>query len=184
MLKQTHLWCLVLLFLAFVLADDDSHDDEFHASEDSHDDDHDHDHEEGDVGLAFLITICAGFASFIGAFAVFCVKREQLAVVPVALGFCSGVVVYLAFMNLIPECVELLYHAGGEESESLAHFFTLLCVIGGIGLAFLSEKCFHHHHVGDETAARDETASAKPDETASTGDSAPSTEATGGDVGM
>jgi len=31
----------------------------------------------------------------------------------------------------------------------LAHFYSLLCVIGGIVLAFLSERCFHHNH-GEE----------------------------------
>ena len=119
MFKLVHLYFVVLL-LAFVFADEDSHD-EIHTSDfDSHDDHEHDDHEDGDAGLAMAITIAAGFAAFLGAFAglsnssqnnsfdaitdqvyaaifcfavtVFCVKPEQLRVLPAALGFSSGVV--------------------------------------------------------------------------------------------
>merc|ERR1711879_404617 len=134
---------------------DDSHDHDHDSHEHDDLDDHDHEHDHDDhgdeqnVGLAFAITFAAGFAACLGATSIFCVKPEQLGVVPAALGFSSGVVVYLSFMNLIPECIELLNESTGEESESLAHFYSLLCVIGGVVLAFLSERCFSHHH-GDE----------------------------------
>ena len=82
-------------------------------------------------------------------------------------------------MNLIPECIELLNHASGEENEALAHFYALLCVAGGIAIALLSEMCFSHHHNDD--AAGLAGPGAKPEDTASTGDSGPST---GGDIGM
>jgi len=127
--------------------DDHDHDDHDHDDHDDHDhDEHEHDHDEANAGLAMAITIASGFAAFLGASSICCVKREHLGMIPAALGFSSGVVVYLSFMNLIPECIEMLYHSGGEESESLAHFYSLLCVIGGIIIAFISEKCFDHHH--------------------------------------
>merc|ERR1719242_2019325 len=124
---------------------DDSHDHE-HDSHD-HDDLDDHDHgDEQNVGLAFAITFAAGFAACLGATSIFCVKPEQLGVIPATLGFSSGVVVYLSFMNLIPECIELLNEAGDYETEALPHFYALLCVIGGIVISFLSDRCFSHHH--------------------------------------
>jgi len=131
---------------------------------------HDHDDHEEDAGLAMAITIAAGFAAFLGAFSMFCIKREQLGVIPVALGFSSGVVVYLSFVNLIPECIELLSHSGDYETEALPHFYGLLCVIGGIVIAYGSDQCFSHHHHDDETGMAghadecDKTSSDKPSE--------------------
>jgi len=152
------------LFFAVVLGDgDDSHD--FATSDlhdDSHDDDdHDHDHEDEDVGFAMAITVIAGLAALLGACSIFCVKPEQLAVMPVALGFAAGVIVYLSFMNLIPESIEMLTHSVGEESEALAHFFALLCVIGGLAIAFVSEMLINHRR-GDESTGSGGSAADEP----------------------
>jgi len=153
MSKAIQCLCLVVFFLAFVLAEEDSHD---HDHSDEHDDEfhttdidldgHEHDDHEEDAGLAMAITVAAGFAAFLGASSMFCVKREQVGVIPATLGFSSGVVVYLSFVNLIPECVELLNHAGEYETEALPHLFALLCVIAGIAIAFVSDRCCAHHH--------------------------------------
>merc|ERR1719361_2757397 len=174
MIKSVQFWCLILFVLPFVLAQEDSHDHEHDHEHDSLEfhtsdfDEHDHDDHEEDAGLAMAITIAAGFAAFLGAFSMFCIKREQLGVIPVTLGFSSGVVVYLSFVNLIPECIELLSHSGDYETEALPHFYGLLCVIGGIVIAYGSDQCFSHHHHDDETGMAghadecDKTSSDKP----------------------
>merc|ERR1719471_2208610 len=170
--------CLAVFLVPRVLSSEDHFD---HSTTDSHDhESHEHDHDDhGDAGLAMVITVCAGFAAFIGAFSMFCIKPEQLGVVPIALGFVSGVVVYLTFINLIPECIELMDHAvneNGGDSESLPHFYALLCVLLGLLLSVALEKFIGHGHPHHDS----EAPNAKLEDTASTGDSPNN----GGDVEM
>merc|ERR1712173_386099 len=81
----------------------------------------------------------------------------MVGLIPLSLSFSAGVVIYLAMMNLIPEAIELLFHATGEEDEALAHFYALLCVVGGLGLTILlemlSSKLGLHSHAHPEDAA-------------------------------
>ena len=119
---------------------------------DSHDhDEHDEDHYGDNVALAFGITTGAGMAALIGYCCIFCIKQQMIGLVPASLSFSSGVIIYLAFMNLIPESRELLSHAIGEDSQALAHFFSFLCIIGGIIVSLILDSVFKklgiHTHV-------------------------------------
>lgn len=82
-------------------------------------------------------------------------------------------------MNLIPECIELMAHAVDRETEALAHFFALLCIIGGIAFAIVSERCFSHHH--GPHGGSGGAPSKDPSQTPSDGDKA-EPQATGGDT--
>lgn len=156
-----------------------SHHGHDHGDEDDHDshdhDDHAHSGEASgaDIAAAFGITCFAGCAAFVGASAMFCVKREQIGLMPIALAFAGAIVVYLAFMALFPECLAELEHAMGddaEDNEALVRFYGLLCVIAGLALTALMEFVFarygmhEHHH--PEASDADDTAPA----TTSSGD--------------
>eukprot|EP01084_Bolivina_argentea_P040556 74936_1 len=106
-----------------------------------------HASEGSNVWVALGITTFAGFASFIGAFSIFCIKKEQTAVVPCSLAFAAGVTIYLSFVHLIPESAEQFYHATNNEPDSnnyILELLTLFCVIIGILLTFCMETLFHH----------------------------------------
>eukprot|EP01084_Bolivina_argentea_P112466 200579_1 len=119
---------------------------------DSHDhfdigttDSHDHDHEDTQhIWRAIGITVFAGFASFIGAFSIFCIKKEYIGIMPSSLAFAAGVTIHLTFNSLIPESIEQFNHSTHEKSQALAEFYTLLCVICGILLTLCMETLFHH----------------------------------------
>lgn len=163
------LLALLLCLVALTLADEhdhdhtttSDHDDHDHDDHDDHDhDDHDHDdhaHEEGsastyEIWAAFGITCFAGCAAFIGSLSMFCIKREQIGAISIALAFAGAIVVYLAFMALIPECIAELSHSieHADENEGLIRFYTLLCVAGGVAIAALMEYLFEkfgvHNH--------------------------------------
>ena len=138
----------------------DSHDHEtthYHPSEDGMEITSD------DKWAAFGITVLAGFAAFLGAFSIFCIKKGQLQyVIPVALAFSVGVILHLGFLDLIPHSVENFEFALGEEvdghdhhhhhrrlldddhdhgeDEALAHFFTMLCFILGVVIMIIIGK--------------------------------------------
>ena len=126
---------------------------------------------------AFGITVLAGFAAFIGALSVFCIKKEQVRyVVPVALSFSAGVIIHLSFLHLVAHAVEnfqfvlgedvsghhhhhrLLLHSSDHETDgeidALAHLYTLLCIIAGMTIMFIFGKLgkkygFGHDHEHD-----------------------------------
>eukprot|EP01084_Bolivina_argentea_P025213 46892_1 len=107
-----------------------------------------------DKWVAFGITVLAGFAAFIGAFSIFCIKQSDLPrVIPIALSFSAGIILHLSFAHLVEES-RANFHiilSGDEDSPSnsnlsenqinaLSHTYTLLCIIGGIVLMIIFEK--------------------------------------------
>ena len=80
--------------------------------------------------------------AIIGWSTIFCISKEMVGLIPLSLSFSAGVIIYLSFMNLIPEAVELLFHATGEEDEALVRFYVLLCVIGGLAITVAMEMLF------------------------------------------
>ena len=74
-----------------------------------------------DIGLAFGITVLAGFAALIGALPLFCIKRFSLQnIIPIALGFSGGVTIHLAFLNLISHSIEnFTVVLGGDVHEDV-----------------------------------------------------------------
>ena len=119
-------------------------------SHDSHDSE-DADHEEESVDFprvlkALGITTLSGCAALIGFCFILCLDPNQLGLVPVSLGFSGGVIVYLTFMNLLPESIEQLHHSTERESQSVAHLYALLSVIAGLLISLTMERVFPHSH--------------------------------------
>ena len=123
-----------------------------------------------DKWRAFGITVFAGFATFIGAFIVFCVNKSNLKRnIPAFLLFSAGVIIHLAFLHLVPHTVDNFqfvmgaddhdHHHGhhrrllqsnldDEEIEALAHVYTVLCICGGIAILIALQRLAQLFQIG------------------------------------
>ena len=59
-----------------------------------------------DVLLALALTTLAGLATGIGGLLAFVVKRPRRFFLPFALGFSAGVMIYISFVELLPDAIE------------------------------------------------------------------------------
>lgn len=59
-------------------------------------------------GIAMLITLFAGLTTAIGGAIAFMVKRDNLKVLSVGLGFSAGVMIFLSFTDILPEAGKML----------------------------------------------------------------------------
>lgn len=57
---------------------------------------------------AMLITLFAGLSTAIGGGIAFIVKKDNLKALSVGLGFSAGVMVFVSFMDMLPEADKLL----------------------------------------------------------------------------
>lgn len=62
----------------------------------------------GHYGIALLITLLAGLATAIGGGIAFVCKKDNLQALSVGLGFSAGVMIFISFMDIIPEAGKLL----------------------------------------------------------------------------
>ena len=92
--------------------------------------DHDHEHEHEDsctqsdgnnVGLAFGLTIGAGFSTNIGALLSFlpCFKRSNITLLVIGLALAAGFMVYISFVEILGKSGEY-FHCHTEEHATLA----------------------------------------------------------------
>lgn len=87
-----------------------------------------------DVQLAFLLTILAGLSTGIGSLIAFAVKEKSTRMLTFSMGFAAGVMLYVSFMEILPEAVHALGdHFGCEEEgawTAIAAFFGGVLVVG------------------------------------------------------
>ncbi len=89
------------------------------------------------VLMAFGLTLLAGMATGVGALMAFLTRRTNTRFLSWALGLSAGVMVYVSFMEMIPESLE------GIKSVYDGRFGELLVVLsffGGMGLIALIDK--------------------------------------------
>lgn len=84
--------------------------------------------------IALGLTIVAGLSTGIGALISFFTKSTDTRMLAVSLGLSAGVMVYISFMELMPEAVEGLETI---YSSRMAELFMLLAFFGGIALIAL-----------------------------------------------
>ena len=107
-----------------------------------------------DVALAFCLTLGAGLATTIGAALSFCVPITLVDILPVALSFSAGVMIYVSFVEILGKGLEgfeeFLDVENHENREALAHFYLSLTFFGGIAfgyvLNFVVHKLGYHHN--------------------------------------
>lgn len=84
--------------------------------------------------LALLLTLIAGMATGIGALISFMTKKTDTKVLSGALGLSAGVMVYISFMELLPEAS---HNMAATMTEGQATFWTTVAFFCGIGFIAL-----------------------------------------------
>lgn len=84
--------------------------------------------------LAFLLTLFAGLSTGIGSLIAFMAKRTNTNFLSLALGLSAGVMIYVSFMEMMPQSVEILTIHYGEKVGML---YLILGFFGGIALIAL-----------------------------------------------
>jgi len=97
---------------------------------------------------ALLLSVIAGLATLIGATIVFLSKSTNKKTLAIALGFSSGVMLSVSFMDLIPSANALLVKA---MNYKLSVIFSVLVVALGIFLASLLDRFVPHQEFDEET---------------------------------
>ena len=87
-----------------------------------------------DILLAFGLTLVAGLSTGIGSVIALIAKKTDTRFLSLSLGLSAGVMIYVSFMELMPESVALLSGIYGGKLPSL---FMLLAFFAGIGLIAL-----------------------------------------------
>ena len=89
------------------------------------------------VLLALGLTMIAGLSTGIGSLIAFFTKRTNTKFLSAALGLSAGVMIYVSFMELMPQSVELL---SGIYSKKESEVYMLLSFFAGIGLIALIDR--------------------------------------------
>lgn len=83
---------------------------------------------------ALGLTLIAGLSTGIGSLVAFFSKRTNMRLLSGALGLSAGVMVYVSFMELMPDAVEAL---GASYGEKMAQTIALVAFFSGMGLIAL-----------------------------------------------
>lgn len=100
------------------------------------------------VSYALLLSFLAGLATCVGGLLAFAIKKDNLAALAIGLGFSAGVMLYVSFLEIIPQAQEALQVLWGARVGSWAAsgiFFA------GIGVAWLIDAFLPTHHVHADT---------------------------------
>lgn len=84
--------------------------------------------------LALGLTLVAGMSTAIGGLMAFSKTATNTRFLSGALGLSAGVMIYVAFMEMIPESLEVLK---GEYADTMANIYMLIAFFGGMGLIAL-----------------------------------------------
>lgn len=97
-------------------------------------------------GIALLITLLAGLATAIGAGIAFVVKKDNMKVLSVGLGFSAGVMIFLSFVDIIPSAGEMLKNVFPNKHEWIVYISFII----GILIAILIDYFLPDHVDEDE----------------------------------
>lgn len=90
-----------------------------------------------DLFRAFALTMIAGLATGIGSLASLLAKKTNTRFLSAALGISAGVMIYVSFMELMPESVGMLQARYPERTASI---YALLSFFAGIGFIALIDR--------------------------------------------
>lgn len=100
------------------------------------------------IFIALLLSALAGGATAIGGLLAFFIKKKNLSALSLGLGFSAGVMIYVSFMEILPQATQTLQTLYGEKMGAWSGtgiFF------GGIVLAWLIDTLLPSHHVEQHT---------------------------------
>lgn len=107
-----------------------------------------------EIWTALLLTLIAGMSTGIGCVMALCTKKTDTKMLSMALGLSAGVMVYVSFMEIIPECMTTLQSL---YSATTAQAYMLFGLFGGMGLITLIDWLIpesgnpHESHCHDGT---------------------------------
>lgn len=84
--------------------------------------------------LAFVLTTIAGLSTGIGSLIALLAKRTNTNFLCASLGFSAGVMIYISFMEMLPQAKESLISVFGEKEGTL---YLILSLFAGMGLITL-----------------------------------------------
>lgn len=98
--------------------------------------------------LAFLLTLIAGLSTGVGSVISLLAKKTNTKFLCASLGFSAGVMIYVSFMEMLPQAAVELNEAFGEKNGTL---YLILALFGGMGLItlidFLIPETVNPHEV-------------------------------------
>ena len=92
--------------------------------------------------IPFLLTLLAGLSTLIGSLIVLAVRRTNDRFFAFMMGLSAGAMLYLSFMEIMPEAAESLTGFDGDPDN-----LTVLFFFAGIALMALLEKIAHASHL-------------------------------------
>lgn len=105
------------------------------------------------VMLSFGLTLIVGLSMGAGSLLSFFVKETNKRFLALSLSFSAGIMIYVSFMAILPEGMELLESTMGE----MGHYIALIGFFGGMFITGLMEKLvhkyagdYHGHHSGHD----------------------------------
>ena len=97
---------------------------------------------------ALLLSFLAGAATAVGGGLAFVIKKDNLKILSLGLGFSAGVMIYVSFMELLPQAREALAALYGARTAGWAGVGIFFA---GIVLAWLIDTLLPSHHVEEHT---------------------------------
>ena len=100
------------------------------------------------IFTALLLSFLAGGATAVGGALAFVIKKENLSVLSLGLGFSAGVMIYVSFMEILPQTTQALGALYGEKPGAWAAVGLFFL---GIVIAWLIDMLLPSHHVEEHT---------------------------------
>jgi ZIP family zinc transporter len=109
-------------------------------------------------GMALLIAVIAGLSTLVGAAIVIISGKRNNFILTLALGLAAGVMLSVAFTDLLPEGEEYFTSWGGE---TMGVILSVVFAVAGLVIAVLADKIIpdgchdghnhHHDHFAEES---------------------------------
>lgn len=97
---------------------------------------------------AFLLTLVAGLSTGVGSLIALLAKRTNTNFLSFSLGFSAGVMIYVSFMELLPQSLEIF---SNEYGHKMGNLYMLLGLFGGIVIIalidFMVPKASNPHEI-------------------------------------
>ena len=96
------------------------------------------------IFCALFLSFLAGAATSIGGLLSFVVKKDNFAALALGLGFSAGVMIYVSFMEMMPEAKASLAALYGPDAGA---WLSVGLFFGGVMLAWLIDRFMPSHHI-------------------------------------
>jgi zinc transporter, ZIP family len=86
--------------------------------------------------IAFGLTLAAGLSTGIGSVIAFFASKTNTKLLSFSLGLSGGVMIYISFVEMLPESVSLIEQALGKSGQ----IYAVIAFFAGIGISLLIDK--------------------------------------------